>query len=136
LNTVPQSNNVYGGIQIYSSEAIPDLITATYEYQNEAADPKAQAILTINGGSIPGAILLLFYDGPESPAAFAPYKDIGGLNISTVKSQSYASFSTGTHSELQAGNRGAFHTMITTSLPPAFMTAIYNESIFYGSWPY
>ncbi|PMD33149.1 FAD-binding domain-containing protein [Hyaloscypha variabilis F] len=114
FNTVPQSNNVYGGIQIYSSEAIPDLIMATYEFQNEAADPKAQAILTINGGSIPGAVLLLFYDGPESPEACEPYNSIGGLNLSTVKSQSYASFSTGTPSQLQAGHRGAFQSMMTT----------------------
>jgi hypothetical protein len=130
FNTVPQSNNVYGGIQIYSSEAIPDLIMATYEFQNEAADPKAQAILTINGRSIPGAILLLFYDGPESPEACEPYNSIGGLNLSTVKSQSYASFSTGTPSQLQAGHRGAFQSMMTTSLTPAFMTAVYNESTF------
>jgi len=132
FNTVPQSNNVYGGIQVYGTEAIPDLIAATYAFQNEAPDPKAQAILTINGGTIPGAILLLFYDGPDSPAAFEPYNSIGGLNISTVKSQSYASFSTGTPSDIQAGHRGAFHTMMTTSLTPAFMTAVYNESTFYG----
>lgn len=134
FNTVPQTNNIYGGIQVYGSEAIPDLITATYAFQNEAPpDHKAQAILTINGGTIPGAILLLFYDGLDSPAAFEPYNSIGGLNISTVKSQSFVSFYTSTPSDIQAGHRGAFHTMMTISLTPAFMTAVYNESTFYGN---
>ncbi|KUJ20738.1 FAD-binding domain-containing protein [Mollisia scopiformis] len=133
FKTVPQTNDVYGGIKLYGTDAVPDLITATNTFQDQNTDPKAQVILTLNGGSVPGAILLLFYDGPEEPAAFAPYNNVSAAPlISTVKSQSYASFSTGTDSDLEAGYRGAFHTMMTTSLTTAFLTAVYNETTFYG----
>lgn len=133
FKTVPQPNLVYGGIELYGPDALPDLIKATETFQNENTDPKAQLILTINGGLLPGAILLLFYDGPTRPAAFAPYNDITGLSISTVKAQSFASFAKGTPSNLQAGHRGAFHTLMTTGLTENFMKAVQNESSYYGT---
>ncbi|RAL65682.1 hypothetical protein DID88_005350 [Monilinia fructigena] len=100
FKTVPQAHMVYGGVQFYGIDAIPDLITATNKFQQENTDPKAQVILTIDGGILPGAILITFYDGPDRPSAFDP---------------------------------GAFHTMMTTGLTPGFMTAVFNESIFYGT---
>ncbi|KAL2062001.1 hypothetical protein VTL71DRAFT_6267 [Oculimacula yallundae] len=133
FNTVAQPNQVYGGIEIYGADAVPKLIKATETFQNENTDPKAQLILTINGGLLPGAILLLFYDGPTRPAAFNPYNNIGGLSISTVKTQSFAKFAKGTPSNLQAGHRGAFHTLMTTGLTENFMKAVYNESSYYGT---
>jgi len=133
FKTVSQPNQVYGGIEIYGSDALPDLIKATETFQNENTDPKAQLILTINGGLLPGAILLLFYDGPTRPAAFDPYNNIGGLSISTVKTQSFASFAKGTPSNIQAGHRGAFHTLMTTGLTENFMKAVHNESSYYGT---
>ncbi|ESZ97703.1 hypothetical protein SBOR_1890 [Sclerotinia borealis F-4128] len=134
FKTIPQENMVYGGIEIYGLDAIPDLITATNKFQQENTDPKAQVILTINGGITTSAILLTFYDGPSRPSAFDPYSNISAYPlITSVKSQSFASFSTVTPSTLQAGHRGAFHTMMTTSLTVNFMNAIYNESSFYGA---
>ncbi|KAH6718370.1 hypothetical protein BKA61DRAFT_599528 [Leptodontidium sp. MPI-SDFR-AT-0119] len=133
FKTFPQPNQVYGGIEIYGSDALPDLIKATERFQNENTDPKAQLILTINGGILPLAILILFYDGPTRPAAFNPYNDISGLSVSTVKTQSFASFAKGTPSNLQAGHRGAFHTLMTTGLTEAFLTAVRNESSYYGT---
>ncbi|PQE07599.1 hypothetical protein CJF30_00007344 [Rutstroemia sp. NJR-2017a BBW] len=133
FNTVPQPNLVYGGIQIYGIDSIPALINATDVFQRTNTDPKAQVILTINGGILAGAILILFYDGPTKPAAFTPYDDAGLAIASIVKSQSFADFSTVTPSNLQSGHRGAFHTMMTTGLTTNFMNAVYNESSFYGS---
>lgn len=132
FNTVPQTSNVYGGIQVYGTDSIPALINATETFQDQNTDPKAQVIFTINGGTTAYVIMLLFYDGPESPPAFAPYNNVTGALVSTVQSQSYASFSTSSNSDTQAGHRGAFHTMMTTKLTPAFMTAVYNESSFYS----
>lgn len=132
LKTKPQGT-VYGGIQLYDAFAIPGLISATEKFQRENTDPKAQVILTINGGTAPGAILLMFYDGPSRPAAFDPYTTIGGLNLSTVQTQSFKSFSMAAPSQLQGGNRGAFHTMSTTTLTTKFMQAVHNESIYYGT---
>ncbi|KAM0134626.1 hypothetical protein ACHAO1_005543 [Botrytis cinerea] len=134
LNTVPQQNTVYGGIQIYGIDAIPGLINATNTFQQENTDDKAQVILTINGGLVPGAILISFYDGPTRPSAFDPFNNVGAIPlISNVESQSFASFAKATPSNLQAGHRGAFHTMMTTSLTVGFMQAVYNESSFYGA---
>ncbi|KAM3072373.1 hypothetical protein ACMFMG_009182 [Clarireedia jacksonii] len=133
FKTVPQPNMVYGGIQIYGIDAIPALINATDVFQRTNTDPKAQVILTINGGILSGAILLLFYDGPTKPAAFTPYDNAGLGVTSIVKTQSFADFSTVTPSNLQSGHRGAFHTMMTTGLTTNFMNAVYNESSFYGA---
>ncbi|KAI9649811.1 hypothetical protein NHQ30_002393 [Ciborinia camelliae] len=127
-------NMIYGGIVIYGIDAVPDLITATNTFQQENKDPKAQVILTINSGLASGAILILFYDGPSQSSAFDTYNNVGAIPlISNLKTQSFSSFSKATPSNLQAGHRGAFHTMMTTNLTPGFMTAVYNESIFYES---
>lgn len=135
LKTKPQTD-VYGGIKIYGPNAVPALINATDTFQNENTDPKAQVILTLNSGAAPGAILLLFYDGPNEPAAFAPYDAVDATSpplLSNVKSQTYESFSTVAPSDLEAGNRGAFHTMMTTSLTTGFLNAVANESTYYGT---
>ncbi|KAB8297807.1 hypothetical protein EYC80_001605 [Monilinia laxa] len=134
FKTVPQAHMVYGGVQFYGIDAVPDLITATNKFQQENTDPKAQVILTIDGGIFPGAILITFYDGPDRPSAFDPYNNVSSFPlVSNVRTQSFASFSTVTPSNIQAGHRGAFHTMMTTGLTPGFMTAVFNESIFYGT---
>ncbi|CAD6448469.1 90d15712-ad23-465f-ab5d-77012b1c94e3 [Sclerotinia trifoliorum] len=134
LKTVPQVPMIYGGFIMYGLDAIPDLITATDKFQNENTDPKAQVILTINNGLIQGAILIMFYDGPDRPAAFDPYNNVRSLPIiSDVKKQSFASFAKVTPSNLQAGYRGSFHSMMTTGLTEGFMKAVHNESVFYGA---
>lgn len=131
LKTVPQVDLIYGGLSVYTSLAVPDLITAVHTFQTENTDPKAQLILTINGGPVSEALLLLFYDGPSRPAAFDEFNTIVPL-VSTVGTQSFASFVSGTPSSVESGHRGAFHTMMTTSLTTGFLTAAYNESVFWG----
>lgn len=132
LKTVPQPNQVYGGIQIHGPLTIPALITATTLFQTQNTDPKAQVILTINGGAASTAIVLFFYDGPQRPSAFQVYDNIPYL-ASTLKVQSHKDFTAATPSELAAGSRGAFHTLSTTSYTERFMQAVHNESIFYGA---
>jgi len=131
-NTVPQPDQVYGGIQLFGSSAIPALINATYTFQTTNTDPKAQVIFTVNGGEAPGAILISFYDGPERPAAFDAYNDITGAIIDTLAVQSFYSFVNGVPSTLEAGNRGAFASVSTTTLTIPFLEAVYNETTFYG----
>lgn len=132
FKTVPQPNMVYGGSQIFDSAQIPALIAATDSFQQNNKDPKAQVILTINGGTIPGAILLSFYDGPGRPTAFDPYNNINA-SISTLAVQSFASFSTSTPAATFSGFRGAFATLSTSGLTANFMAAVANESSHYGS---
>lgn len=131
FKTVPQSDLVYAGIRIYTDLAVPALLDAVNTFQNGTADPKAQVILTINGGLIPTALLLMFYDGPEYPAAFDAFNNTGPL-IDLVKTQTFSDFVSSVDSETQAGYRGAFHTMMTTTLTPGFLAAVHNESLFYG----
>lgn len=132
MNTHPQSDMVYGGIQVFGADQVEALINATEIYQSQAEDPKAQVILTINGGTIPGAILLSFYDGPERPLAFDPYNGIPAT-IDTLKVQTYASFGQSTPSQLSGGSRGAFASLSTTGLTKGFMDAVHNESNYYGA---
>jgi hypothetical protein len=130
--TVPQPNLIYGGYQYFASSAIPALINATYTFQTTNKDPKAQVIFTVNGGEAPGAILLLFYDGPKRPAAFDPYNGITGATISTLAVQTFYSFVNGIPSLLESGNRGAFASVSTTTYTIPFLEAVYNETTFYG----
>lgn len=132
-NTVPQPDLVYGGIQIYGADAIPALLTATLEFQTQNTDPKAQLLTTLYGGVDAGIIMLFFYDGPERPAAFDPFINVTGAIASTVKVQSYANFISAVPSELMGGQRGAYHTLMTTSFTQNFLDAVYNESTYWGA---
>lgn len=130
-NTVPQPNLVYGGIQIFGSSELPAVIQATNNFQQTNTDPKAQVILTLNGGLSSDALLLSFYDGPGRPSAFEPFNNITA-EISTLQVQTFASFSQSSPSTIASGNRGAFATLNTSGLTPNFMTAVANESTYYG----
>jgi hypothetical protein len=130
-NTVPQPNLVYGGIQVFASSAVPDLIAATITFQETNTDPKAQVIFTINGGPTPTAILLSFYDGPGRPAAFDPYNNFTAL-LDTLAVQTFASFSQAADSSVESGNRGAFASFSTSDLTPKYLQAIANESTYWG----
>ena len=130
-NTVPQPGLVYGGLQVFTSSAVPALIEATNTFQLTNTDPKAQVILTINGGPTANAILLSFYDGPGRPAAFDPFNSITPL-IDELSVQTFESFSQAAPSGVESGNRGAFASLSTTALTTGFLQAVANESSFYG----
>jgi hypothetical protein len=131
--TVPQPNLIYGGLEYYDSIDVPALINATYTFLQTNTDPKAQVIFTINGGTATaGAILLAFYDGPRRPAAFDPYNNIIPTS-STLEVQTFDSFITSAPTSAFDGQRGAFATLSTAGLTPNFMTAVANESAFYGT---
>jgi len=131
----PQVELIYGGILLYGSDAVPALIAATNTFQSQNTDPKAQVILTLNGGLTSEAILILFYDGPNRPAAFDPYNDVASIPLlNTVATQSYSSFVAGVPSKVESGNRGAFHTMMTKGLTTGFLNAVYNESVYWSTF--
>ncbi|ORY86976.1 hypothetical protein BCR37DRAFT_343476 [Protomyces lactucae-debilis] len=132
LKTFAQSAQVYGGFSIFDATKLPALIAATDKFNTDNQDPKAAVILTVNGGAVPNAILLSFYDGPSKPAAFNVYDGITPI-LSTVRAQTFSSFAAGTPSQLQGGSRGAFATLSTTGLTKNFMMAVYNESQHYGT---
>ena len=134
LKTIPQNNHVYGGIQVYLDSAIPALLNATTKFWKENIDPKAQIILTVNGGSTAYAVLILFYNGPNRPAAFDVFGNGTAASYSTVKTQSFASFVSNIPSEALDGYRGAFHTLMATGFTEGYLAAIHNESAYYGNF--
>ncbi|GAB7361549.1 hypothetical protein MBLNU230_g1602t1 [Neophaeotheca triangularis] len=123
-----QDYEVYGGYQIYASDDVPAIINATQKFYDDEVDEKAQVILTLNTGFPESAILLVFYDGPSPPdEVFAPFASIQPI-LNGVQRQPYASFASSTPSNLQAGRRGAFHTLTTTALTIPFMQACWSEA--------
>ncbi|KAI2620981.1 putative FAD-binding oxidoreductase [Hypomontagnella submonticulosa] len=75
-------HDVWGGIRVYSLDALPALFDAMYQYQSVAnKDPYANIMLQAfpTNASI-GAILNIVYLKPEEePEAFAPFRDITPL---------------------------------------------------------
>ncbi|KAI0835840.1 putative FAD-binding oxidoreductase [Hypoxylon sp. FL0890] len=75
-------HDVWGGVRVYSLDALPQLFDAMYQYQSVAnKDPYANIMLQAfpTNASI-GAILNIVYLKPEEePEAFAPFRNITAL---------------------------------------------------------
>ncbi|CZT04316.1 related to 6-hydroxy-D-nicotine oxidase [Rhynchosporium agropyri] len=133
FKTVPQPGKIYGGIQFFSQEAVPALLKATQDFQLNSKDPKASVILTLGGGTLAGAILLSFYDGPNRPADFNVYNGINDT-LSTVATQDYSAMIAASPTSLAAGNRGVFASLSTTTLTIKFMEAVVNETVYWSKF--
>ena len=125
--TVPQPGQIYGGLQIFDPSAVPALINATESFHLNSRDPKASVILTLGGGILPGAILLSFYDGENRPADFDVFNDINAT-FSTLATQDFSAMISGSLTSLQAGNRGSFASVSTTTLTHTLLAAVVNET--------
>lgn len=73
------------------------------------------------------SLVLFFYDGPESPPAFAPFENISSI-ISHTKTQSFNDFVKGFPANYMPQARGTFHTLSTSKLTPGFLAAVRNET--------
>ena len=107
-------------------------MNATYIFSTTNTDPKASIITNL--GLLAGAatpVVLLFYDGPNEPASFAPFKNIPAI-VSDVKTRTFSSLVKSSPDQGTSGQRGAFHTLSTTGYTFAFIDAIRKESEFYG----
>jgi len=92
LQTNPQSNQVYGGLQTYTFDQLDALVNATADFSTNNKDEKAQIIPTFNFllGQ-PGLSLLYFYDGPTPPAGtFAAFDGLKTFT-SGLKARSFVS---------------------------------------------
>ena len=121
-----------GGYKVFPATSIPALISATNTFSNTNTDPKASIIVNLGLlAGVPTPVLLLFYDGPTEPAAFAPFKNIPTLQ-SDVKTRSFSDLAKSSPSQTTSGQRGAFHTLSTTGYTLGFLNAVNAESVFYG----
>ncbi|KAH7309332.1 hypothetical protein BKA65DRAFT_576072 [Rhexocercosporidium sp. MPI-PUGE-AT-0058] len=127
FKTVPQPGKIYGGLQFFSSADVPTVIAATEKFHLNSQDPKASVVLTIGGGTLPGAILISFYDGETRPSDFDVFKGINST-FSTLATQDYSSMIAGSLTAFQAGNRGSFASISTKTLTKKFMEAVFNET--------
>ncbi|KAH9213233.1 hypothetical protein DL95DRAFT_302673 [Leptodontidium sp. 2 PMI_412] len=127
FKTVPQPGKIYGGVQFFDPAAVPAILKATEDFHLNSRDPKASVVLTLGGGSLPGVTLLSFYDGEARPKDFDVFNGIIPT-FSTLATQDYSEMIGGTLTSLQAGNRGSFASISTTTLTKTFMEAVVNET--------
>ncbi|KAF9639259.1 FAD linked oxidase [Lasiodiplodia theobromae] len=126
--THEQPPQVYGGVKVYGSDEIDAVLNATAQFDAENTDPKAQIITTLRGEPVGMvSLVLFFYDGPESPPAFAPFENISSI-ISHTKTQSFNDFVKGFPANYMPQARGTFHTLSTSKLTPGFLAAVRNET--------
>lgn len=135
LKTVPQGQ-VYGGLRTYTADQVENVVNATLEFSENSKDPKAQILPTFNFVlGQPGVILLGFYDGPTPPAnAFAEFdKSQARTFTDDWKTRSLLDLVKSAPSDLQGGQRGAFHTVSLEKYSKPLLDLIVSELKYYGS---
>ncbi|KAJ7642602.1 FAD-binding domain-containing protein [Mycena polygramma] len=132
LKTVPQGQ-VWGGLITYTVAEIPAVSAAVANFAHNVTDPKAAVIPTYNYllGQ-PGISNVIFYDGPTPPAGiFDEFLAIKHLT-EDVSTRDFVSLVQSAPSNATSGTRAAFHTVSLIEYTPTLITAILNESIFWG----
>ena len=134
LKTVPQGQ-VYGGVRTYTADQVDAIANATLDFSNNNKDPKAQIIPTFNFilGQ-PGVVLLGFYDSPSAPADVFAAFDSPQVHTFTDdwKTRSLLDLVKSAPSDLQSGQRGAFHTVSLEKYSKPLLDLIISELKYYG----
>lgn len=136
LQTVP-AGQIYGGIRTYTADQVEAVVNATLDFSENSKDPKASLLPTFNFllGQ-PGVIALAFYDGPTPPAGtFRQFENLGSPRPFTNdwKSRSQTDLTKSIPSDVQSGQRGAFHTVSLQKYSKELLDLIVSESKFYGA---
>ncbi|KAK4220715.1 bifunctional solanapyrone synthase [Podospora fimiseda] len=136
LQTHTQSPLVYGGLRIYPTSSVPQVMAATQTfYSNQSSNPQSQIITTLDGGPLgTTALVLFFHDGPSKPVVFNAFDGIPYLS-STTGLSSFTTFLTKFPSYIVRNLRGRFATISTSGLTPGFMAAIKNQTDYLGVLP-
>ncbi|KAL2277115.1 hypothetical protein FJTKL_00247 [Diaporthe vaccinii] len=126
--THPQTDEVYAGATIYTSDQVDAVLNATQVFSDVNTDPKAQIITTINATPVGlTALVLFFYDGPDAGTAFEMFDGVNHT-ISLVRAQSFSTFVSTVDSSISLNPRGTFNTLPTTKTTPAFLAAVKNQA--------
>ncbi|TKY86172.1 hypothetical protein EX895_004997 [Sporisorium graminicola] len=136
LKTVPQGQ-VYGGLRTYTADQVDAIVNATLDFSENSKDPKASVLPTFNFllGQ-PGAIVLGFYDGPEPPAdTFREFTSTTEIRTFTNdwKTRTILDLVKSAPSDLNGGQRGAFHTVSLEKYSRPLLELIVSELKYYGS---
>lgn len=134
LFTVPQTDQIYGGLRLYGSDQLQNIINATYEFAQNNKDPKAQVLPTFNYDFFsPGAIVLAFYDGPNPPAGTFAAFDQATPTIDLWKTQTFSGLVGEAPSDLFAGGRrGAFHSVSLNNFSLSLLQQTLNQTNYWG----
>ncbi|KAF8188904.1 hypothetical protein K438DRAFT_1936224 [Mycena galopus ATCC 62051] len=133
LKTFPQGQ-VWGGLLTYTLAQIPAVSAAVAQFAANVTDPKAAIIPTFNFllGQ-PGISHVMFYDAPTPPPGiFDAFLAIPHLTAD-VSTRSFVSLVQSAPSNATTGARGAFHTVSLLDYSPTMISAILNETIFWGT---
>ncbi|KAH8748651.1 hypothetical protein F5883DRAFT_238608 [Diaporthe sp. PMI_573] len=128
FRTHPQTDEVYAGVTIYTSDQVDAVLNATQIFSDVNTDPKAQIITTINATPVGlAALVLFFYDGPDAGTSFEMFDGVDHT-ISLVRAQPFSSFVSTVDSSLSSNPRGTFNSLPTTKTTPAFLAAVKNQA--------
>ncbi|EST04759.1 FAD linked oxidase, N-terminal [Kalmanozyma brasiliensis GHG001] len=136
LQTVPSTNQIYGGIRVYGPDQVEAVKNATLDFSENSKDPKASLLPTFNYLLAPGVIALAFYDGPNPPAGtFRQLEDTTKVRplVDGWKTQSQTQLTKGIPSDLNGNQRGAFHTVSLQKYSKELLDLIIAESKKYGA---
>ncbi|KXX82951.1 Bifunctional solanapyrone synthase [Madurella mycetomatis] len=126
--THPQPPKVYGGLRMYPSSSVPEVLNATKHFFYDNHDPKAGLITTIEGGPLgTSALALFFYDGPEKPPSFDLFDGIPHL-LNNVGTKTFSSLIASFPAYLVLNARGTFATVSTSELSERFLEAVKHEA--------
>ncbi|KAJ7615823.1 FAD-binding domain-containing protein [Roridomyces roridus] len=133
LKTHPQGQ-VWGGLILYTEDQLPAVSDAIAAFANNVTDPKAAIIPAINFLlGAPGVSHLMFYDGLTPPSGiFDNFLAIPAL-LTDVSTRSFLSLVQAAPSNVTTGERGFFHTVSLLDYTPNIISAIINETKFWGS---
>ncbi|KAL0573769.1 hypothetical protein V5O48_008184 [Marasmius crinis-equi] len=134
MKTYPQGQ-VWGGLRTYTASHVDAISAATAKFWETVTDPKASLITTYNhvAGVDIGVSLLLFYDGPSTPAGiFDDFMSIPYLT-SDMETRDFLSLVKTSPSDVtEYWSRGIFSTVPLLKITPTMLTAIVNETKWYG----
>ncbi|KAK3484765.1 hypothetical protein B0T13DRAFT_486087 [Neurospora crassa] len=129
--THEQPGKVYGGLGIYPTSAVDQILNATSQFLYLNKDPRTQIITTLDGGPLgTTAEVLFFHDGPDKPASFELFDNIAPLVKTVSLSQSFVDFVQSIPAQVPelTNIRGAFITFATSELSQTFLEAVKQET--------
>jgi hypothetical protein len=128
-------DGIKGGLRIYPSKFVPQLLNATERFFYDNKDPKSGLITTVNGDALGTSVFVLyFHDGPEKPEIFDMFDGIPTVLDNTGK-KSFLSLIQSFPSYLVQNARGTFATISTSELTTRFLEAVRQEAEVRSTYP-
>ncbi|KAH9946908.1 FAD dependent oxidoreductase [Amylocystis lapponica] len=133
LQTFPQTQ-VWGGVINVIAEYANQVNAATANFAANTTDPKAAMIMSYDYtiGSLLMSVIL-FYDAPTPPPGI--FDDFLAIPYLTkdISTRSFLSLVQSAPSNIEQGDRGVFNTVPVASFSPTILTAVQNETTFWGA---